>query len=90
MVTYVQGLLEKGYPHKMIGPIERPLATYELAPYPIALSVLLFGLSDYALRLPAAVFGILTILLIYFVGQQVFDRRVGLLAAAVYTFVHRL
>ena len=86
MVTYVQGLLEKGYPHKMIGPIERPLATYELAPYPIALSVLLFGLSDYALRLPAAVFGILTILLIYFVGQQVFDRRVGLLAAAVYTF----
>lgn len=86
MVTYVQGLLEKGYPHKMIGPIERPLATYELAPYPIALSVLLFGMSDFTLRLPAALFGILTIPLIYVVGRQVFDRRVGLLAAAVYTF----
>ncbi|HXH13114.1 MAG TPA: glycosyltransferase family 39 protein [Alphaproteobacteria bacterium] len=86
MVTYVQGLLEKGYPHKMIGPIERPLATYELAPYPIALSVLLFGMSDFTLRLPAALFGILTIPLIYVVGQQIFDRRVGLLAAAIYTF----
>ncbi len=86
MVTYVQGLLAKGYPHKMIGPIERPLATYELAPYPIALSVLLFGMSDFALRLPAALFGILTIPLLYVVGQQIFDRRVGLLAAAIYTF----
>jgi hypothetical protein len=86
MVTYVQGLLEKGYPHKMIGPIERSLATYELAPYPIALSVMLLGLSDFALRLPAALFGIMTIPLIFLVGQQVFDRRVGLLAAAVYTF----
>jgi hypothetical protein len=86
MVTYVQGLLEKGYPHKMIGPIERPLATYELAPYPIALSVLLFGMSDFALRLPAALFGILTIPLLYVVGRWVFDRQVGLLAAAVYTF----
>lgn len=86
MVTYVQGLLEKGYPHKMIGPIERPLATYELAPYPIALSVLLFGMSDFTLRLPAALFGIMTILLVYFVGSRIFDRRVGLLAAAVYTF----
>ena len=86
MVTYVQGLLEKGYPHKMIGPIERPLATYELTPYPIALSVMLLGMSDFALRLPAALFGIMTIPLIFFVGQQVFDRRVGFLAAAVYTF----
>jgi hypothetical protein len=86
MVTYVQGLLEKGYPHKMIGPIERPLATYELVPYPIALAVMLLGTSDFALRLPAALFGIMTIPLIFFVGQQVFDRRVGLLAAAVYTF----
>jgi 4-amino-4-deoxy-L-arabinose transferase-like glycosyltransferase len=86
MVTYVKGLLEQGYPHKMIGPIERPLSTYELTPYPIALSVLLLGLSDFALRLPAALFGILTIPLLYFVGRQVFDRRVGLLAAAVYTF----
>jgi Dolichyl-phosphate-mannose-protein mannosyltransferase len=86
MVGYVQGLFEKGYPYKMIGPIERPLATYELVPYPIALSAKLLGFSDFALRFPAALFGILTIPLIAFVGTRVFDRRVGLLAAAIYTF----
>jgi hypothetical protein len=86
MVAYVQGFFEKGYPHKMIGPIERPLATYELVPYPIAVSAWLFGVSDFALRLPAALFGIITIFLIYFVGRQVFDQRVGLLAASIYTF----
>jgi len=86
MVGYVQGLFEKGYPYKMIGPIERPLATYELVPYPIALSAKLLGFSEFALRLPAALFGIMTIPLIAFVGTQVFDRRVGLLAAAIYTF----
>ena len=86
MVNFVQGLLDKGYPYKMIGPIERPLATYELVPYPIALSALLFGFNDFALRLPSALFGIMTIPLIYFVGWRIFDRRVGLLAAAVYTF----
>lgn len=86
MVTYVQGLLDRGYPYKMIGPIERPLATYELVPYPIALSALLFGSSDFALRLPAALLGIMTIPLIYFVGGRIFDRRVGLLAAAIYAF----
>jgi hypothetical protein len=86
MVTYVQGFLEKGYPYKMIGPIERPLATYELVPFPIALAVKLFGLNDFALRLPAALFGIATISLIYVVGTQVFNRPVGLLAATIYTF----
>lgn len=86
MVNFVQGLFDKGYPYKMIGPIERPLATYELVPYPIALSALLFGFNDFALRLPSALFGIMTIPLIYFVGWRIFDRRVGWLAAAVYTF----
>jgi Dolichyl-phosphate-mannose-protein mannosyltransferase len=86
MLAFVKGLFEKGYPYKMIGPVEIPLATYELVPYPIALSAKLLGFNDFTLRLPAALFGIMTILLIYIIGQQVFDRRVGLLAAAVYTF----
>jgi hypothetical protein len=86
MVAFAQGLLERGYPYKMIGPIERPLATYELLPYPIALSATLLGFNDFALRLPAAFFGIMTIPLIYVGGKQVFDRRVGLLAATIYTF----
>jgi hypothetical protein len=86
MMVSVEGFFKSGYPHKTVGSIERPLATYELLPYPIALSAKLFGPSEFAVRLPAALFGIGTIALIYFVGGKVFDRRVGLLAAAVYTF----
>jgi hypothetical protein len=86
MVSFVKGLFEKGYPNKMIGPIEIPLSTYELVPYPIGLSAALLGFNDFALRLPAALFGIMTIALIYVVGRQVFDSRVGLMAAAIYTF----
>ncbi len=86
MVNFVQGFLERGYPYKMIGPIERPLATYEAVPYPIALSVGILGISDLALRLPAALFGTATILLVYFAGKDLLDRRVGLLAAAIYAF----
>jgi hypothetical protein len=86
LLTFVKGFFAKGYPHKMLGSVEIPLSTYELVPYPIALSAKLFGFNDFALRLPAALFGIMTIPLIYFIGQQVFDRRVGLLAAAIYTF----
>jgi hypothetical protein len=86
MVSFVKGLFEKGYPNKMIGPIEIPLATYELVPYPIGLSAAVLGFNDFALRLPAALFGIMTIPLIYVVGQRVFAPPVGLMAAAIYTF----
>ncbi|MFQ5706575.1 MAG: glycosyltransferase family 39 protein [bacterium] len=48
----------------------------------------LFGVSESSARLPSAVFGILSILLIYWVGQDLFDRRVGLLAAFFLTFAH--
>jgi len=39
------------------------------------------GLNIYTTRLPAAVGGVLTILLIYFVGRRLFDRQIGLAAA---------
>jgi hypothetical protein len=86
MVSFVKGLFEKGYPSKMIGPIEIPLATYELVPYPIGLSAAVLGFTDFALRLPAVLFGIMTIPLIYVVGKRVFTPPVGLTAAAIYTF----
>jgi dolichyl-phosphate-mannose-protein mannosyltransferase len=86
LLSFVKGLLAKGYPYKMLGPVEIPLSTYELVPYPIALSAKLLGFNDFAVRLPAALFGVMTIPLIYFIGHRAFDRRVGLLAAAIYTF----
>jgi 4-amino-4-deoxy-L-arabinose transferase-like glycosyltransferase len=43
--------------------------------------VLLFGDSEFAVRLPSAIFGSLGILLIYAVGSRLFNRKAGLLAA---------
>jgi len=39
------------------------------------------GLNIFTTRLPGAVSGIFTVLLIYFVGKRLFDRQVGLMAA---------
>ncbi len=86
MVKMGQGVLQSGYPHVVVGPYSKPLTTYELVPYPIALSALFFGWTDAAIRLPALIFGLLTLLLIARVGAFFFDRRVGLLAAAIYAF----
>jgi 4-amino-4-deoxy-L-arabinose transferase-like glycosyltransferase len=49
--------------------------------YVEAASVALWGRSPGALRLVSALFGILTIPVIYGLGKTLFDRRVGLLAA---------
>ena len=50
----------------------------------IALSFKLFGRSEWAARLPSALAGILTILVVYWIGQQLFKReRPALLSALV-------
>jgi hypothetical protein len=85
-VQQAQGVMVRGYPYKEIGGIDKAAATYELLSYPVALVVYLFGLSDFTVRLPAAVFGAATIPLIYLFASRVFDRRVGLLASAIYAF----
>jgi 4-amino-4-deoxy-L-arabinose transferase-like glycosyltransferase len=44
-------------------------------------SVYLFGLTEFAVRFPAAVFGTLTILIFYFLVRLLFDERIGLTVA---------
>jgi len=43
------------------------------------------GLNVWTTRLPAAVSGVLTVLLLYWIGARLFDRLTGLLAAALLT-----
>ena len=43
------------------------------------------GLNIITTRLPSAVGGVLAVLLIYYVGARLFDRKVGLMAAALLT-----
>lgn len=43
-----------------------------------ALSMHLFGVSEFAARLPNALSGILTLLLLFYIGAQLYDERFGL------------
>jgi 4-amino-4-deoxy-L-arabinose transferase-like glycosyltransferase len=53
--------------------------------YMMVYSAELFGYSEFALRLPAALFGIAMIPLGYVFGRSLFDFRVGLIVAALIT-----
>ncbi|HZY45404.1 MAG TPA: glycosyltransferase family 39 protein [Anaerolineae bacterium] len=51
--------------------------------YLVSLSVSLFGRSVIALRLPAALIGTLTVPATYWLAHELFNRRVGVLSAAI-------
>jgi 4-amino-4-deoxy-L-arabinose transferase-like glycosyltransferase len=47
-----------------------------------AFAIKAFGIHEpWVLRFPSAIFGILTVLGMYFIGRELFDKRIGLLAA---------
>jgi hypothetical protein len=84
--NYAMGIFDRGYPSLNFYNYVLPITTYELLPYPIALSCFIFGWSDWAVLLPAVVFGTLTTLLLGLMGRRLFDWRTGLLAALIYAF----
>ena len=84
--NYALGIFDRGYPSLNFYNHVLPLTTYELVPYPIALSCLIFGWSDWAFLLPAVIFGALTTLMLGVVGRNLFDYRVGLVAALIHAF----
>lgn len=47
----------------------------------IAASYWLLGINEFSARLPVAVFGLLNVLLIYFIGNRFFNHWIGLLSA---------
>jgi hypothetical protein len=49
-----------------------------------ALSMKFFGINEFAARFPNAVIGILSLLLLYFIGKRLFDEKFGLIWALVY------
>ncbi|MBI5192036.1 MAG: glycosyltransferase family 39 protein [Nitrospirae bacterium] len=86
MVRFAQGILEHGYSSKMLGELEKPLTTYEAVPFPIAFSIKMFGDTETAARVPAVIFGTVTILLVGLFAGRLFGYAVGLYAAILYTF----
>ena len=84
MVLFAQGVLERGYPFLRQAHGDFIISTYELVPYPIALSIGLFGLSEFAVRLPAVVFAAATAWLILRFTATLFDRRTAVLATLLF------
>lgn len=79
----VQGILEHGYPRFPSGMIYvRGL----FANYISALSASIWGMTEWALRLPSVLFSCGTIVMLYALGKRVFSSHVGLLAAFILTF----
>jgi 4-amino-4-deoxy-L-arabinose transferase-like glycosyltransferase len=78
------GILKVGFPYVQAGSFTKWLATYELVPYPLALSSLIFGTTPFAYRLPALLFGTATIGIIGWVGYRMMGWRVGLVSALIY------
>src|SRR3989344_5952507 len=44
----------------------------------IAISFLIFGINEFAARFPSALFGFSSVILLYFIGKNLFNRIVGI------------
>lgn len=75
----VRAILEKGVPELPSGMIYLRGGLFS---HLMAASASLFGFSEFALRLPAALFGIALIVAAYLFGAALFGRIVGLVTAA--------
>jgi len=76
----VRAILEKGVPELPSGMIYLRGGLFS---HLMAASASLLGFSEFALRLPAALFGIALIVVAYLFGAALFGRIVGLVTAAV-------
>lgn len=54
----------------------------------VGLSFRLFGANEFGARFPSAVFGVLSVVVIFFIARDLFGRSVGLLSAFLLTFSH--
>ncbi len=52
----------------------------------IASSFAIFGINEFAARLPSVLFGVLTILIVYFIASRFGNKRIGIIAALLITF----
>jgi len=53
-----------------------------------AICAKIFGFNEFALRFPAAIFGVLTIGAVYLLGKKIFSRKAGFIAAFLTAFLN--
>ncbi len=81
--AFARAILARGVP---ILPTGYTANDYVLHFYLMAASFKIFGLTEFAARIPSVIFGALTIPLVYFLGKKYADWRVGLVAAFLTAF----
>jgi 4-amino-4-deoxy-L-arabinose transferase-like glycosyltransferase len=84
LINKSKGIFKLGFPYVVYAGEIRWITTYELVPYAQALSALLFGYSEWSMRLPSCIMGTLCIGVIALMGRRLFNWRVGLFTAFVY------
>jgi len=84
LVQKSKGIWELGFPFNRVAGAIRPATSYELVTYPMAITSLLFGDSEWSIRLPALIMGTLCIGIVALMGRRLFNWRTGLIAALIY------
>jgi hypothetical protein len=79
----VNAILKHGYP---LVPSGIPYAWNILYIYVQSFAALVFGVNEFSLRLPGVLFSVASIPMIYFLGRSLFNSKVGLLSAFLFTF----
>ncbi|APR66745.1 hypothetical protein CN03_07225 [Thalassolituus oleivorans] len=80
IVSFIQGVVAKGYPYVVVSTMEVPLATYELIPYFLTIPSLFTGeVTEFTVRLPSVIFSVGTMIMIF----MICFRQFGLFSAVV-------
>jgi len=82
-INAAQAILHKGIPLLDSGSL---YGGYYLPNYLTAMSMYILGPTPLATRLPAALFGLASIIMVYFLAKNVFNRPVGWIASLLTTF----
>ena len=85
VALFARAILERGQPVLANG---YSTGVYQWPQYWLsAISAKIFGLNEFAIRFPSVIFGALTIWAVYFLGKELFNKNVGLVAAFFTTFL---
>jgi len=85
VAIFVRAILERGKPVLANG---YSTGIYQWLQYWLsAISAKFFGINEFAIRFPSVIFGVLTILAVYLLGKELFNKNVGLISAFLTAFL---
>lgn len=86
IVSFIEGVVTKGYPYVIVSTMEVPLATYELIPYFLTIPSLFVGeVTEVTVRLPSVLFSLGTMALIFMISLRQFDLKSAVIACVIYS-----